>query len=174
MNMIARLLTLSASALALGLVLPGLSLAQDRNSEYAHHDGNGNHSAGREHRQADRQHRNTSTSHARHDRQEHGGLSSSRRSSSYGYSSNYYSPYYGTGYGTGSSYSGGYYGAGYGSRYGASGYSNIYNGAYNCTSVNKVERDSYGRRVLMGGTKCYDAYGQSFIVPGSRYVIKYY
>ncbi len=32
----------------------------------------------------------------------------------------------------------------------------------------------YGRRAKIGGTMCYDSYGGSYIVPGSRYLIHYY
>lgn len=32
----------------------------------------------------------------------------------------------------------------------------------------------YGRKAKIGGTMCYDSYGGSYIVPGSRYLIHYY
>ena len=32
----------------------------------------------------------------------------------------------------------------------------------------------YGRLAEIGGTLCYDRFGRAYIVPGSRYVIRYY
>ena len=41
-----------------------------------------------------------------------------------------------------------------------------------CHPVSKVRWDR-GRKARFGGTLCYDAYGNGFIVPGSRYLIGY-
>ena len=40
----------------------------------------------------------------------------------------------------------------------------------------KVSKHSYyhGREARIGGTQCYDRYGDPYIVSGSRYVIDYY
>ncbi len=43
-----------------------------------------------------------------------------------------------------------------------------------CHPVTGIGRDRYGRRAKFGGTMCYDRYGSSYIVPGSRHVIHYY
>ncbi len=43
-----------------------------------------------------------------------------------------------------------------------------------CHAVSKVGYDGYGRKAKIGGTMCYDTYGNSYIVVGSRYVIHYY
>ncbi len=47
------------------------------------------------------------------------------------------------------------------------------NSGYNCR---KVEKDGYwqGKSALIGGTMCYDSYGQSYVVSGSRYLVRYY
>ncbi|NOX94191.1 MAG: hypothetical protein GXP04_03585 [Alphaproteobacteria bacterium] len=53
-----------------------------------------------------------------------------------------------------------------------------YNSGYNNSGYNcrKVEKDGYwhGKSALIGGTMCYDSYGQSYIVSGSRYLVSYY
>ena len=46
--------------------------------------------------------------------------------------------------------------------------------ASNCRHVSKEGYDTYGRWALIGSTLCYDAYGRSYIVDGSHYVIRYY
>ena len=43
-----------------------------------------------------------------------------------------------------------------------------------CHTVSKIGYDDYGRKAKMGGTMCYDSYGNSYVVKGSRYVIHYY
>ncbi len=43
----------------------------------------------------------------------------------------------------------------------------------NCHRVTKTGYDR-GRKAKFGGTMCYDAYGKSYIVRGSRHVIHYY
>ena len=43
-----------------------------------------------------------------------------------------------------------------------------------CHKVSKYDYDSYGRKVKIGGTMCYDNYGSGYIVPGSRYLIGEY
>ena len=43
-----------------------------------------------------------------------------------------------------------------------------------CHPVTGTGYDRYGRRAKFGGTMCYDRYGSSYIVPGSRHVIHYY
>jgi hypothetical protein len=42
-----------------------------------------------------------------------------------------------------------------------------------CHSVSKTGYDD-GRKAEIGGTRCYDEYGDAYIVPGSRYVVQYY
>ncbi len=42
-----------------------------------------------------------------------------------------------------------------------------------CHAVSKIGYDD-GREARIGGTRCYDEYGEAYIVPGSRYVIDYY
>lgn len=60
--------------------------------------------------------------------------------------------------------------AGHNSGYGNGGYGN--GGA--CHFVSKIEHGRHGYRVQVGGTMCYDDYGQPYIVQGSRYVIGRY
>ncbi len=43
-----------------------------------------------------------------------------------------------------------------------------------CHTVSKIGYDGYGRKAKIGGTMCYNSYGNSYIVKGSRYVIHYY
>jgi hypothetical protein len=43
-----------------------------------------------------------------------------------------------------------------------------------CYPVVGKGRDHFGRRARFGGTMCYDRAGRSYIVPGSRYVIRYF
>ncbi len=40
-----------------------------------------------------------------------------------------------------------------------------------CHTVDKIGYDDYGRKAKIGGTMCYNSYGNSYIVKGSRYVI---
>lgn len=42
-----------------------------------------------------------------------------------------------------------------------------------CHTVYKTEYVD-GRRAKIGGTQCYDAFGGTFVVPNSRYVVHYY
>ncbi len=44
------------------------------------------------------------------------------------------------------------------------------------TACHPVSKDGYsrGRHARIGGTMCYDHYGQGYVVRGSRYVIHYY
>ncbi|MHA1599289.1 MAG: hypothetical protein ACTSW2_00570 [Alphaproteobacteria bacterium] len=43
-----------------------------------------------------------------------------------------------------------------------------------CHATGKAGFDDYGRRVRIGGTMCYDAYGTPYIVKGSRHIIHNY
>lgn len=43
-----------------------------------------------------------------------------------------------------------------------------------CHPVSRIGYDRYGRKVKFGGTMCYDRYGASYIVRGSRHIIHYY
>ena len=47
-------------------------------------------------------------------------------------------------------------------------------GRYDCHAVTKWAYDDYGQKLKIGGTMCYDAYGQAYVVPGSRYLIHQY
>ena len=47
-------------------------------------------------------------------------------------------------------------------------------GKYDCHTVTKWAYDNYGRKLKIGGTMCYDHYGQAYVAPGSRYVIHQY
>ncbi len=40
-----------------------------------------------------------------------------------------------------------------------------------CHTVYKMTYDGYGHPLKVAGTMCYDAYGRSYVVPGSRYVV---
>jgi hypothetical protein len=40
-----------------------------------------------------------------------------------------------------------------------------------CHPVSKIVHDAYGQPLKIAGTMCYDAYGRSYVVPGSRYVV---
>ena len=42
-----------------------------------------------------------------------------------------------------------------------------------CHTVSKIGYDN-GRKAKIGGTMCYNAYGNSYVVKGSRHVIHYY
>lgn len=48
-----------------------------------------------------------------------------------------------------------------------------YGGGSACHNVSK-DGYAHGRNARIGGTMCYDRYGQGYVVPGSRYVIHYY
>ena len=50
----------------------------------------------------------------------------------------------------------------------------VYRAIQPCHSTSKAGFDDYGRRVRIGGTMCYDAYGAPYIVRGSRHIIHYY
>lgn len=43
-----------------------------------------------------------------------------------------------------------------------------------CHAVVSNGRDHFGRRARFGGTMCYDRAGRAYVVPGSRYVIRYF
>jgi hypothetical protein len=43
-----------------------------------------------------------------------------------------------------------------------------------CHQVSKIRHDGYGGRKRIVGTMCYDRYGNSYIVPGSRHVAHRY
>lgn len=43
-----------------------------------------------------------------------------------------------------------------------------------CHPVSKIVHDAYGQPLKVAGTMCYDAYGRSYVVPGSRYVMHRY
>lgn len=78
--------------------------------------------------------------------------------------------YYGGRYGYGTGYKGSY---GFGIYYGRP-YSDIggyYNNRKSCHPVSKYTYDDYGNRHKIGGTMCYDKYGEGYIVEGSRYKI---
>ena len=46
-------------------------------------------------------------------------------------------------------------------------------GALGCHPVSKWVTDHYGNHTKVGGTMCYDHYGQGYVIPGSRYLIKH-
>lgn len=43
-----------------------------------------------------------------------------------------------------------------------------------CHPVYKIVYDHYGQPMKIGGTMCYDEYGNGYVVPGSRYLINHY
>ena len=45
---------------------------------------------------------------------------------------------------------------------------------YKNVDLRILNTDRYGRKVKFGGTMCYDRYGDSYIVKGSRHIIHYY
>jgi len=47
---------------------------------------------------------------------------------------------------------------------------------YHDEGCHKVYKHGYyhGRKARIGGTQCYDSYGNPYIVQGSRYVVEYY
>jgi len=47
-------------------------------------------------------------------------------------------------------------------------------GYRSCRTVSKMGYDAYGNAARIGGTMCYDDYGQGYIVPGSRYIMEVY
>ncbi len=49
-----------------------------------------------------------------------------------------------------------------------------YQTARPCHATSKAGFDDYGRRVRIGGTMCYNAYGTPYIVRGSRHIIHNY
>lgn len=81
------------------------------------------------------------------------------RPRSYGHKSHY-------GYGGRQGSSFGVYGSGYVNQ----GHSGYYSGG--CRSVYKVDYWN-GHKARIGGTQCYDHYGNPYVVPGSRYVVEY-
>lgn len=67
--------------------------------------------------------------------------------------------------------SGGHYGKGHHGNSYYTGY-NQYGYGRNCHQVSKKSR-WHGRKARVGATKCYDSYGNGYIVEGSRYLIHY-
>jgi len=51
-----------------------------------------------------------------------------------------------------------------------------HSGYYSDGGCHKVSKHGYyhGREARIGGTQCYDSYGNPYIVRGTRYVIEYY
>lgn len=45
---------------------------------------------------------------------------------------------------------------------------------HGCHPVERITRDWYGRRLAVGATQCYDAWGRPFIVAGSERPIGYW
>jgi len=41
-----------------------------------------------------------------------------------------------------------------------------------CHPVYRIVHDAYGQPLKIAGTMCYDAYGRSYLVPGSRYLVR--
>lgn len=71
----------------------------------------------------------------------------------------------------------GYGGRGYGDGYKRHYYpsyrrysSSRYSSGKDCHSTYKYSTDEQGEKTKINGTMCYDDYGKSYIVPGSRYV----
>lgn len=101
----------------------------------------------------------------------HHGHHGSHHGSSYSYGYGYRPGSYGhkSRYGYGghrrSSYS---YGRAYGG--GNVGRSGYYSGG--CKSVYKIDYWN-GHKARIGGTECFDHYGNPYIVPGSRYIVEY-
>jgi len=56
------------------------------------------------------------------------------------------------------------------------GHSSSHSGYHRERGCHRVSRHGYyhGREARIGGTQCYDRYGNPYIVRGSRYVIEYY
>ena len=101
------------------------------------------------------------------------------RGAYYGRYNNYgHGGYYGSRrdyYGRGHRGHRGYHGRGHrgyyeGSRRGGYG---RYEQRSDCHAVSKVGY-WHGHKALIGGTMCYDRYGNSYVVDGSRYLIRYY
>ena len=108
----------------------------------------------------------------------------------YGHNSHYSAGYghrgYGSHYGYGrQNYSKKYYNYGHNNSYGHQKYStpsykssqhNGYSSSSSykkpCHDVSKSTVDEYGQHQKVGGTMCYDSYGQGYVVSGSRYQIK--
>jgi len=66
------------------------------------------------------------------------------------------------------------HGGHHGSRHGGHGHDARHGGyGYDCRKVSK-HGYYHGRKARIGGTMCYDRYGDPYIVQGSRYVIDYY
>jgi len=49
-----------------------------------------------------------------------------------------------------------------------------HSGQGGCHQVQKFIPDGYGGGTNVGGTMCYDHYGNGYVVPGSRFVIAHY
>ena len=100
------------------------------------------------------------------------------------YSGGYNTPYYGYGQSHHGSHD---YRQGYGHRYGHSSYRRGHDYGYgsgrsyashdtasqDCHATSKIGYLD-GVKGKIGGTMCYDSYGDAFVVPGSRYVIDRY
>ncbi|MBL1321817.1 MAG: hypothetical protein COA63_012265 [Methylophaga sp.] len=93
---------------------------------------------------------------------------------SYGYGHHYSSKQYNYGYGYGHRKSYAY------QQYRAPHYQQRKHNNYNnhstytkpCHQVSKMVVDDYGQYQKVGGTMCYDSYGQGYVVSGSRYQIR--
>lgn len=48
-----------------------------------------------------------------------------------------------------------------------------YGGGYDCHKTSKIGH-WHGRKAIIGGTLCYNQYGEAYIVPNSHYLIEYY
>ena len=60
-------------------------------------------------------------------------------------------------------------------RYGRQRQRHSYGHSYSpCHTVYKTIYDAYGQPLKIAGTMCYDAYGRSYVVRGSRYVVHRY
>lgn len=120
--------------------------------------------ARRERREA-RQERHQARAEARNERREarHERRQEHRQTENHGYSVAYgFAAYGGVRYPARRAYRG----------YGAASYAD--NGYRSCRTVSKMGYDAYGNAARIGGTMCFDGYGQGHIVPGSRYIIEVY
>ena len=106
---------------------------------------------------------------------------------SHNYKRSYYGKNYGRGYkrhyNYGNHYSYGYRNKPYRHSYRYNSYRNHYDRPYikyggnyykqakSCHPVSKYTYDDYGDRHKIGGTMCYDRYGEGYVVEGSRYQI---
>lgn len=149
----------------------------DRKADHRRHDRRAHHR--RHDRRADRHHRrHDRRAHHRHDRRYAYGGRSHRRH-------HYAGRRYRHGHGPGHGHGHGYFCLDHGIFHYYSGYDpygfsvtayyrgSSYRGGGDCYPVEK-HGYYHGRRALIGGLMCTDAYGYAYIRPGSRYVIRYY